>query len=33
VRYAHNKLGPLTLKEPYTAAPELAEHTELYYLV
>jgi len=33
VRYAHNKLAELRLKEPFTTAPEHAPHTELYYLV
>ncbi len=33
VRYAHNKLAELKLKAPFTAAPELAPHTDLYYLV
>jgi sulfate permease, SulP family len=33
VRYAHNKLAELKLKPPFTAAPELAPHTDLYYLV
>ena len=33
VRYAHNKLAELKLKPPFTAAPELAAHTDLYYLV
>ncbi|WAJ45468.1 SulP family inorganic anion transporter [Mycobacterium sp. Aquia_216] len=33
VRYAHNKLADLNLKEPFTSAPEIAPHTDLYYLV
>jgi len=33
VRYAHNKLAELKLKPPFTSAPELAPHTDLYYLV
>ena len=33
VRYAHNKLADLKLKEPFTSAPEIAPHTDLYYLV
>jgi len=33
VRYAHNRLAALKLKAPFTAAPELTEHTDLYYLV
>lgn len=33
VRHAHNKLAELKLKPPFTGAPELAPHTELYYLV
>ncbi|WP_231117933.1 SulP family inorganic anion transporter [Mycobacterium colombiense] len=33
VRYAHNRLADLKLKEPFTSAPELAPHSELYYLV
>jgi SulP family sulfate permease len=33
VRYAHNKLAELKLKEPFTAAPELSPHPDLYYLV
>lgn len=33
VRYAHNKLAELKLKQPFTAAPELAPHTDPYYLV
>jgi sulfate permease, SulP family len=33
VRYAHNGLAALNLKAPFTAAPELTEHTDLYYLV
>ena len=31
VRYAHNKLAELKL--PFTGPPELAVHTDLYYLV
>ncbi len=33
VRYAHNQLAELRLKQPFTSAPELAPHTDLYYLV
>jgi sulfate permease, SulP family len=33
VRYAHNKLAELNLKEPFKAAPERTEHSDLYYLV
>jgi SulP family sulfate permease len=33
VRYAHNKLAELNLKVPFTAAPELSPHPDLYYLV
>jgi SulP family sulfate permease len=33
VRYAHNKLAELNLKPPFTFAPEIAPHTDLYYLV
>ncbi|BCZ21570.1 SulP family inorganic anion transporter [Mycobacterium senriense] len=33
VRYAHNRLADLKVKEPFTSAPELAPHSELYYLV
>jgi SulP family sulfate permease len=33
VRYAHNKLAELKLKAPFTGPPELAVHTDLYYLV
>jgi sulfate permease, SulP family len=33
VRYAHDKLARLKLKEPFTPAPERTEHDELYYLV
>jgi sulfate permease, SulP family len=33
VRYAHNKLAEHKLKEPFTAAPERTEHSDLYYLV
>src|SRR5262249_18291477 len=33
VRYAHNRLAELKLKEPFTGAPELAAHADLYYLV
>lgn len=33
VRRAHNKLAELKLKPPFTNAPELAPHTDLYYLV
>jgi sulfate permease, SulP family len=33
VRYAHNKLAELNLKPPFTSAPEIAPHTDLYYLV
>ncbi|MEE6179841.1 SulP family inorganic anion transporter [Mycobacterium sp. 050134] len=33
VRHAHNELAQLRLKERFTAAPELAQHPELYYLV
>jgi cytochrome c-type biogenesis protein CcmE len=33
VRYAHDGLAELRLKEPFTATPELAPHTDLYYLV
>jgi SulP family sulfate permease len=33
VRYAHNKLAELKLKPPFTSAPEIAPHTDLYYLV
>jgi sulfate permease, SulP family len=33
VRYAHNKLAELNLKEPFTNAPELIAHANLYYLV
>ncbi len=33
VRYAHNRLAELKVKEPFTGAPELAAHAELYYLV
>jgi SulP family sulfate permease len=33
VRYAHNKLAELSLEQPFTSAPEDAEHAELYYLV
>jgi hypothetical protein len=33
VRCAHNKLAELKLKPPFTAAPGLAAHTDLYYLV
>jgi SulP family sulfate permease len=33
VRYAHKKLAELKLKEPFTAAPELSPHPDLYYLV
>ncbi len=33
VRYAHNKLAELKLKEPFTTRPERTEHTDLYYLV
>lgn len=33
VRHAHNRLAELKVKEPFTGAPELAPHAELYYLV
>jgi len=33
VRYAHNKLAELKLKEPFTGEPEHTDHTDLYYLV
>ncbi|BBX64403.1 putative sulfate transporter [Mycobacterium saskatchewanense] len=33
VRHAHNALAQLRLKEPFTSAPELAPHPDLYYLV
>ena len=33
VRYAHNRLAKLKLKEPFATAPELAQHADLYYLV
>lgn len=33
VRYAHNKLAELKLKEPFTGAAERAERADLYYLV
>lgn len=33
VRYAHNRLADLKVNEPFTSAPELAPHSELYYLV
>ena len=33
VRYGHNRLAELKLKEPFTAVPERTEHTDLYYLV
>jgi sulfate permease, SulP family len=33
VRYAHNKLAGLKLKEPFTALPEHTPHADLYYLV
>jgi SulP family sulfate permease len=33
VRYAHNKLAELKLKQPPTAATELTPHNDLYYLV
>jgi SulP family sulfate permease len=33
VRYAHNRLADVKVKEPFTTAPELAPHSELYYLV
>ncbi|OBH10496.1 SulP family inorganic anion transporter, partial [Mycobacterium sp. E1747] len=33
VRYAHNKLAALNLKAPFTTAPQLTRHPELYYLV
>ena len=33
VRYAHNKLAELELKPPFTSTPEIAPHTDLYYLV
>ncbi|WP_102420014.1 SulP family inorganic anion transporter [Mycobacterium sp. 4858] len=33
VRYAHNKLAALNVKAPFTTAPELAPHADLYYLV
>lgn len=33
VRYAHNKLAELKLKPPFTSAPEIAPHADLYYLV
>jgi SulP family sulfate permease len=33
VRYAHNKLAELNLKEPFKTAPERTEHSDLYYLV
>lgn len=33
VRYAHNRLADLNVKERFTSAPELAPHSELYYLV
>jgi SulP family sulfate permease len=33
VRYAHNRLAELNAKEPFTGAPELTPHSELYYLV
>jgi sulfate permease, SulP family len=33
VRYAHNRLAALKLNAPFTAAPEITEHTDLYYLV
>nr|WP_224098899.1 SulP family inorganic anion transporter [Mycobacterium avium] len=33
VRYAHNRLAELKVKETFTSAPELDPHAELYYLV
>ena len=33
VRCAHNRLAELKLRGPFTVAPELAAHAELYYLV